>query len=131
MVVQFHSPFLAYLPVWARIQRVPNDRMLRNTSEVPQKVSSLLLIEAYLVNLKLTTIYLFGCLRGTLVVSNVLSDFFGYSETVSYPNVPVESSRKWSSHTFIRRFQLNNSHRNNLLIKWKNKPPKIVSKLVN
>ena len=69
--------------------------MLRNTSEVPQIVSSLLLIEAYLVNLKLITIYLFGCLRGTLVVSNVLSDFFVSSETVSYPNVPVESSRKW------------------------------------
>ena len=40
-----------------------------------------------MVNLELPkiTIYLFGCLRGTLVVTKVISDFFVSSESVSYP----------------------------------------------
>ena len=33
----------------------------------------------------LKTIYLFGCLRGTLVVTKVLAGFFFSSESVSYP----------------------------------------------
>ena len=33
----------------------------------------------------LKTFYLFGCLRGTLVVTNVLGGFFVSSESVSYP----------------------------------------------
>ena len=31
------------------------------------------------------TIHLFGCLRGTLVVTKVLAGFFFSSESVSYP----------------------------------------------
>ena len=34
--------------------------------------------------------YLFECLRGTLVISKVLGDFFVSSETVSYPNESVQ-----------------------------------------
>ena len=34
----------------------------------------------------LKTIYLFGCLGGTLVVSKVLGGFFASSETVGYPD---------------------------------------------
>ena len=33
----------------------------------------------------LKTIHLFGCLRGTLVVTKVLGGFFVSSESVSYP----------------------------------------------
>ena len=40
----------------------------------------------------LKAIYLFGCLRGTLVVTKVLGGFFVSSESVSYPHL---SGRKF------------------------------------
>ena len=63
-------------------------------------------LEACLVNflVALKVIYLFGCLKGTLVVTKVLGGFF-----LSYPEVsatlmgPVESSRTRSSLAFIRK----------------------------
>ena len=52
-------------------------------------------LEACLANLKLVslkTIYLFGCLRGSLVVKKVLGGFSVSSESVSYP---YRSGRKF------------------------------------
>ena len=67
-----------------------------NVSKYTRSVSDgfLYTLEACLVNLELSlkTIYLFGCLRGTLVVTKVLGGFFVSSESVSYP---YGSSRKF------------------------------------
>ena len=74
--------------------------MFPNTPEVSQIIvahSGFLnaQLEACLANLKLVslkTIYLFGCLRGSLVVKKVLGGFFVSSESVSYP---YRSGRKF------------------------------------
>ena len=59
--------------------------MFPNTPEASQWVSLCFrgLFGQFGVTLK--TIYLFGCLRGTLVVTKVLAAFFVSSEGVSYP----------------------------------------------
>ena len=60
-----------------------------NVSKYTRSVSDgfLYTLRACLVNLELSlkTIYLFGCLGGTLVVTQVFSGFFVSSESVSYP----------------------------------------------
>ena len=50
----------------------PNDRMLPNTPEVSQMVFSML-----------KTIYLFGCVRGTLVVTKVLGGFSSHPKVLT------------------------------------------------
>ena len=71
----------------------PNDRMFPNTSEVSQMVRFVL---------RRKTNYLFECLRGTLAISKVLGGFLVSSETILMGS--IESLRKWSSRTIIRKF---------------------------
>ena len=60
-------------------------------------------LEACLVNLELflKTIYLFGCLRGTLVVKKALGGFFFSFESVSYP---YGSGRKFEDMKYVLTF---------------------------
>ena len=74
-----------------------------NVSKYTRSVSDgfLYTLEACLVNLELSlkkTIYLFGCLRGTLVVTKVLVGFFVSSERVSYP---YGSGRKFEDMKYV------------------------------
>ena len=64
----------------------PNDRILPNTPEMSQMVFSVLQKPVWLIwSLALKTIYLLGCLGGSLVVTKVLNGFFVSYESVSYP----------------------------------------------
>lgn len=46
--------------------------------------------------------YLFGCLRGTLIVLEGVGGFYFSFETVSYPDGSNRSPRTWSRRAFIK-----------------------------
>ena len=73
-----------------------------NVSKYTRSVSDgfLYTLGACLVNLELSlkTIYLFGCLGGTLVVTEVFGGFFVSSESVSYP---YWSGRKFEDMKYV------------------------------
>ena len=63
----------------------PNNQMFPNTPEVSQMVFSLLQKPVWLIwSCHKKYIHLFGCFRGTLIVTKVLGDFFVSSESVSF-----------------------------------------------
>ena len=79
------------------------------------------------------TIYMFGCLRGTLVVSKVLrTGFFVSSETVGYPDGSVRKFKRMERPYFHQsdsgeRFVftpkcLGDHNRNILVIKYETQP---------
>ena len=81
-----------------RVLRYVRGTQRPNVSKYTRSVSNafLLALEACLVILQMPikTVYPFGCLRGTLVVSKVLVGFFVSSESVSYTLMdPLENLR--------------------------------------
>lgn len=74
-------------------------------------------------------LYLFGCLGGTLIVTNVLGGLFVSSEAATLMS-PVERSGAQSSRTFIRKTFFNSNF--NILVMQceKHNPMKIVGTLL-
>ena len=62
----------------------PNGQIFANTPEVPQMVFTMCQKPVWLIWSCPKNSLLFGCLRGTLVVTKVLGAFFVSSESVSY-----------------------------------------------
>jgi len=49
--------------------------------------------------------YLFGCFRGTLAITKILSAFSSHPKVLATLMGPVESLRTWSSLAFIRKLK--------------------------
>ena len=81
----FFRIFTFYI-VFDDLPGAPNDRMFPNTSEVSQKVFSVLYKPVWLI---LSCPSLFGTLRRTLAVTKVLGGFFVSSEMLATLRGPV------------------------------------------
>ena len=118
------------------ITQAPNSRMFPTTSEMSKIVFSWLWKPVWITwsRTALKTIYLFGCLRGSLVISKVLGGFFVSSETARYPDgssrriegiehAVLSSENSKGRFIFNRNFQVTfsfNKNHNIFVIKCEN-----------